>query len=324
MRSIDELTDAGIAALRGALARDGEASSPVAVVVDRAVADPLEDALSSSEASVHPVHVRHDDLTVERMPYLLWLSDERRAERLLNRTVRLAMEEALGNVGQPRQTRSVCGWIEVAPSGSAQPGEGLDGHALAALIANASVARSPSGERRLLRYIDPRVLARLGALARPGQLRHLLGPVAAWHFAGPDLSLRTLRVPLQAKPEGGFDAEQWATLGRMAWVNELLPQAAGWGLDCSSDALALAIDAQLARAQAVGLRTDTDCMTFATCALCVHERFDEHPAFAQALAHSRSTGQSFADAAAALDETTLETIADGRWLSSQGRKAHHG
>ena len=323
MRSIDELTDAGIAALRAALAR-GDASSPVAVIIDRAVTDPLEDVLPSDEASMHVVHIRHDDLAAERMPYLLWLNDERRAERLLNRTVRLAMEEALGNVGQARQVRSVCGWIEVAPAESLQPAEGGEGHALAAGIANASVARSPSGERRLLRYIDPRVLARLSALARPGQLRHLLGPVAAWHFVGPDLSLRTLRVPLQAKPEVGFDAAQWAALGRMAWVNELVPQAAGWGLERTGEDLVLALDAQLARAQAAGLRTDTDCMTFATCALCVHERFDEHPAFAQALANSRSTGQSFADAAAALDETTLETIADGRWLSSQGRNAHHG
>lgn len=323
MRSIDELTDAAIGALRTALAR-GEAASPVAVLIDRALADPLEEALPSNNATAHVVHIRHDDLTVERMPYLLWMDDERRAERLLNRTVRLAVEEALANVGQARQMRSICAWIEISPTQAAQPESAIGGATLAALIANVCVARSPSGERRLLRYFDPRVLARLGALMRPGQLRHLLGPVAAWHFVGPDLSLRTLRVPLQTNAEAGFDAGQWAVLARTAWVNELLPQAAGWGLDRTGDALALAIDAQLARAQAAGLRTDTDCMTFATCAFCVHERFDEHPAFAQALANSRSTGQSFADAAAALDEATLETIADGRWLSSQGRKAHHG
>lgn len=322
MRSIDDLIDDAIMALRAALARGEDDSSPVAVLIDRALADPLEKVLSSNDnATVHVVRIQHDDLTVDRMPYLLLMNDERRAERLLNHTVRLAMTEAVANVNQARQMRSICAWIEVAPV-QAEPM--VDGAMLAALIAHACVARSPSGERRLLRYFDPRVLARLGALLRPGQLRQLLGPVAAWHFVGPDLSVRTLRVPLQAKAEAGFDAGQWDVLARTAWVNELLPQAAGWGLDRTGDALVQTIDAQLARAQAAGLRTDTDCMTFATCALCVHERFDEHPVFAQALANTRSTGQSFADAAAALDETTLETIADGRWLSSQGGKAHHG
>lgn len=321
MPSVDELADLAILSLRRATVRDG-VSVPVMVLIDRAVADPFEEATNLDEATRQVVRIAHDDLSEDKLPYLLCLSTPERSERLLNATVRLAVQEAQANLRSSRQIRSVCAWIQLQDSAEAAAQK--DGLALAMHVARASVARSPEGERRLFRYFDPRVLERLEAVARPGQWAHLLGRSATWHYLGRDLSLRTVRSPASAEGEASFDAPQWARLARIGWVNELLPQAAEWGLSGPATEVAERIDAQLARAQGRGLLTDTDCMTFATCAFCVHPRFDEHPVFARALAAAGRGELSFADAAASLDEQQLEDVAAGVWLADSPRSHRHG
>jgi hypothetical protein len=177
------------------------------------------------------------------------------------------------------------------------------------------------GKRCLLRWFDPRVLELIRLWLRPDQISALLGPVKAWMFIDGAGRLQVLTPEVKndwAEPK--IDAPQWAKLRRAGLINQLLPLASQWGAPAADKReIVSLLDHILARSEAQGLSSEADAMVFVSCALNVHSRFDEHPAFAALLSGAKGGGAPFSESAAALGESVLEEVAAGRWLDSQRR-----
>jgi hypothetical protein len=310
LSSVDTQIEVAIRSLRNVVAQ--QPTAELAVLIDPVVVNPFSDTQFDQQIASYRLPIRYEDLSNENLPYLLWVPDETRHERFINLSVRVAIQEAFENRHSGNQARSVCGWLL-----GMHPGNAVNAtmpKSVAQHLGKQAIARRPeTGERCLFRFFDPRVMETLALISTQEQLATVLGPIRTWCFVDNELAFRSIEVQAESQTSHlSFDADQWARLSRLEWVNQLLPRAADWGITGSRLDNSKRIDAALARAQACGLATDSDCFAYAACYFCVHPRFDEHPRFVAILRDSQLVG--FSDHVAALGEAVLDEVAAGTWL----------
>jgi hypothetical protein len=272
---------------------------------------PLPEVL---KGRVSRARINYQDLASAQQPWCVGIDDEEHCERFVNETIHDAIRQQ-----QEDCPRTVCGWMipSEALLGSQQRFESR----FAAGLSATAVQVDEHGKRCLLRWFDPRVLELIRLWLRSDQTSALLGPVRAWMFIDGAGRLQVLTPEVRndwAAPR--IDAPQWAKLRRAGLINQLLPLASQWGVPAADKReIVTLLDHALARSEAQGLSSEADAMVFVSCALNVHSRFDEHPAFAALLSRAKGGGAPFSESAAALNESVLEEVAAGRWLDSQRR-----
>lgn len=118
------------------------------VLVDPILHDPFADDISVER---HVVPIRYRDLEQSRRPYLLIPQETDRLDRLLTQTVQIAWGES--RCTRRPVTRSVSAWFfDTRPI-----------RQVAQQLAIAAVIKGHAGEKRLLRFWDPRVLPEMAA-----------------------------------------------------------------------------------------------------------------------------------------------------------------
>jgi Domain of unknown function (DUF4123) len=309
--SADEI----VISLRGAIT-----DARVSLFLDPTLFDPIrehedfatefEDAARLGAAQVVPLPHIHDNFAKSRHPYLIYISNEEKAERLLNASARLAAAETLGQLGSQHHARSVCGWI----TGYRQPQE------TARALSKAARVIKPNGQRWYLRYWDPRVLWHLPRVLPQAARARLAGQLGNWYFVSPETN-QFCSAPSAspyssdsdaAAPESlQFDDKTWNCLCRVGPVNAVIALAQSWGHTVSG-ALANDIDQSMLRCAQLGFPSDDDMITFAACALTSHARFDEHPEVRHRLDSSPSVAQAIGD----FDEPFWQNLQRGDWLNT--------
>lgn len=233
-------------------------------------------------------------------PHLFLL--DQASDELLEASLRCAgAAEDLHDVVTPNP--AICGWLLARGVPSDVPR-----HLVAAMQ-----QRNAKFEPVLLRYYDPRALARLNRILDDEQRQQLLGPIEHW-FA---LDRFGKLGDLQTQPPAPYisstlkaTAEQWASIERIEAFNQsaaLLEQVNGNPIPVEKEA---ELDAALSRSAATGLSAIDDAITFALYSLTVGPRFDQHPSVAAALASTRSGHGRLADALESLPEHVWIEISD--------------
>ncbi|MFN7695794.1 MAG: DUF4123 domain-containing protein [Burkholderiales bacterium] len=291
------------------------------LALDGALADAYLPLKDQGKASKQRLPYIHDNFDPAVQPYVLHISNQVDAERLVSTSLRLACEEA--SAQHTPDARTVCGWL-VTDRGA------LDvAHWLAA---QAKLIR-PDNEAWYLRFWDPRVIWHLPRVLAPAHLARLQPALSAWHFVDASLQLRCAMplggrapsaqsVPL-ATPNGALfepvqhlDAATWLRLQRIEAVNRVYAAFADAPL-APNDETAHRIEHQLERSAASGFAGIDDAVTFACAAMASHPRFSEHPAVAAALAASPSVAAAFGD----FDDTFWAKLREGSWLEQPAFRA---
>jgi hypothetical protein len=294
-----ELVEATLIQLRARMNREPEQAA--ALLVDPALHDPFDQLAEDSAVQRVQLPMRFRDLDAAHCPYLIWISQERLAERVVSRSVSLAIAEALGTV-QPQGRRTVCAWL--IPQRDVTPRE------LARALGAQAVLRDPGGRPRLVRYYDPRVADHLPRILGMRHLWRWLAGVDEWHRVAADGQLDSwLRPAAQASdPAAVVAADFWPMLERVGTINKLLSQSQSWPISDRQD-LPVRLDRALQRATDCGLTAEQDQMVFAACAFTIREGFEFDPAVRQILSECRGGSMRFADAMSALNEEQLDAIA---------------
>lgn len=311
-----EVTDRAIRDLRAAMQATG--SSTVSVLIDPTIVDPLAhdpcvlEALERAAVCRVDLPRMHDDIDSDATPYLLHVSDEPSAERVVNATLALAASEAveaLEGIDRANHGRSVCAWI----LGESPP------RSLANRLADAARVIRPDGLPWVLRYWDPRVLWHLPRVMPPilwSNLQHQLGQ---WWALDSLNRLVSYSAPAgSARPEDAtsmhIESPVWDRLARIGWTNTVLNLAFGWGVMPTAHN-ANRVERLIARCSSLGFASEQDALVFAACGLTSHDRFDEHPKVAAALTQSQADGGSVQSAISSFNEDFWSEIASSRWVN---------
>lgn len=297
-------------------------STTVFVFIDPTIADPtaqdpcvLEALAGGTVARVELPRI-HDDIDPDLAPYLIHVSDEPRAERVVNATFALAASEALNGVDRDDNGRSVCAWL----IGDWPP------RALADRLAAAARIVRPDGLPWALRYWDPRVVWHLPSVIPPMLWHKLQKTLGEWWTLDAFNQLVTYSAPVSvaglAPPEAlasmRIEPPVWDRLARIGWTNSVLRLAGGWGVIPTAQN-ADRVERLIARCESLGFTSEQDVMVFAACGLTSHDRFDEHPQVAAALKQSHADGQSVQSAIASFNEEFWSEIASSRWRDEASR-----
>ncbi|MGH8055388.1 MAG: DUF4123 domain-containing protein [Stenotrophomonas sp.] len=147
-----------------------------------------------------------------------------------------------------------------------------------------------------LRFHDPRVFARLSWLLNDVQLRRLFGPITAWAWFDVwadnwHICQRPTRVE-NAMP-GRLEAEQWAALQRLPYLNRCLKQIKQ-DEQISGDyhSLAKRLDTALHEAWSLGLKDRDDACLYALCIERNGPRWPEVPRIREAIRQAEQGQQS--------------------------------
>jgi hypothetical protein len=274
----------------------------VAVFIDPVLGDAVLDVdgvmngLSSGEVRRIKLPPIHEDIDPERSPYLLFMADEERAERVLNATVRHAAQEAVGAPSALGASRSVCGWVVGEP----------DARDLAHRLADAAQVLRPDGTRWPLRFWDPRVLWHLPNTLSPHDWRQLQNAIGAWHALDPSHTLVAYApsspAPTQRRSAPlKFDEPGWASLERIGTINVALATAREWGV-IPTQGNAERVRRLLQVCEGFGFHGERDGLAFVACGLTSHDRFYEDERVDQALRRASASGEGVVSALSAFDD----------------------
>lgn len=294
---------------------------PMALLIDPTLADPLSEshdfqtALAKGTARREPLRNLHPDIYPDRVPYVVHLSSEAQAERLITASLKLAMDEARGQLGDDYRGRSVCAWVASVDNAE---------QFVRQVVSVARVVR-PDGLAWPLRLWDPRVLWHLPRVLPPDAWTAMQSALGAWYTLVPsgevelfgELSAQGEKMPQsELPPPYRFDAATWAALERIGGVNKVLSISADWGV-LPTEAQARRIDQLLQRCNAWGFDSEQDALAFAACGLTSHERFDEHPQVQAALQGASREKRTLVSALDAFDDEFWQALSSGQWLGAK-------
>ena len=297
--------------------------TPMALLIDPTLADPLSEspdfqtALSTGIAKRVPLRNLHPDMDPDRVPYVVHLPSEAQAERLITASLKLAMDEATGQLGYDYRGRSVCAWVARVDNAE---------QFVRQVVSVARVVR-PDGSPWPLRLWDPRVLWHLPRVLPLDAWTSMQFALGAWYTLAPsgDIELFGKSIvegqgtsPSELPPPYRFNASTWAALERIGSVNKVLAISGDWDV-LPTEAQARRIDQLLQRCNALGFDTEQDALAFAACGLTSHERFDEHPQVQAAVHAASREKRTFVSALDAFDDEFWQALSSGLWLASDIR-----
>lgn len=325
MNTTESKLNAAVDLSIAALYKAAQSAIGVAILIDPALADPLQPHIE--ELGLEPLRLRiaTRQVDTDKLPYLVWIADASRAERLINTSIRIAVAERLSpDPDWPAGMRSVCAWF-VSPALTSES----DAKALARRLATQGIQTDADGGRHYFRFFDPRIAGHLPRILEPAQRQELgritgngwlgmdeHGELQALLLAGPDAPQSNTITPLTGLPEVPplkLTPGQWQNFVVLGWRNRIGQALVDWDLKRTPTPDALM---EIAR-RAVGhkLTSEMDALTFAYYALTTHPLFDRHPHIASALQEHATTAEPvFADRLNQKDEDFWHTVSAGAWL----------
>lgn len=167
----------------------------------------------------------------------------------------------------------------------------------------------PQGSRALLRSYDPRVFIQLQWMLKPGKLKELFGPITRWtiYLEG---GWHTYYPPdVDDSIHYKFDVKQAEQLARIGHINQVLDKLP---VPYKHDRISTSkkTDALLLRAKAHNLMREEEQIAFALHGMTIHSDFDSHPQVKRMIDEIDHGEQTYCDAAALLDATIWQKIAD--------------
>lgn len=252
------------------------------VLVDTALHDPLDLEPARSKAVTLPIS--YAGLPTDRRPYIAPLGDIGR-DLSLDKSLGVAIEQALREEDQREFGRSVCGWVA-----SHAPPE-----ILAKRLAERSIM-TVAYQRRLFRYWDPRVLDLLSWILTSNQREDFFSCVSGWWWLGRDMKLESV-ISVESD-------SRWSS--QVALDNEQLPlltlaESTNRTLDVLQDMNHVPCTPRLQQcvAKAVtkaletwGLDTQEEQIRYALFAVLIGLEFDEHPLVREAMLNARRESKS--------------------------------
>lgn len=295
--------------------------TPMALLIDPTLADPLSETLdlqtafATGMAKRLPLRNLHPDIDPDRVPYLVHVPSEAQAERLITASLKLAMDEATGRLGEDYRGRSVCAWVARVDNAE---------QFVRQVVSVARVLR-PDGSAWPLRVWDPRVVWHLPRVLPQDAWTAMQSALGAWYTLAPsgevelfgEFSVQGEKMPpSELPPPYRFNAATWAALERIGSVNKVLSVSADWGVLPTEDQ-ARRIDQLLQRCNALGFDSEQDALAFAACGLTSHERFDEHPQVQAAVQAASREMRTFVSALDAFDDEFWQALSSGQWLAAK-------
>ena len=273
-----------IAGLRAVL--DMRPSRRVLLLCDSTLADPLADEIATAGLARRAVDLISQGASAPPL-YLAEVPDEIRYERLVNASIRLAVDEAMRPAPAIKRARSMSAWLatDLPLAEVAQR-----------LILRARL-RDAQGRMRILRFWDPRTTQFQSEL--------YAGCVPASWIAGAAWMCIDGFARWQALPDtpGPMQAAtpDWPRLSRLGQVNAVLQRLNAGGLDYGSSALE-PIRRALDVASASGINDDEDAALFASWRVRLDAPLERAPSFAELLREIQEEGGRLRNAAEDMDD----------------------
>ena len=281
---VDAAVEQAIAGLRAVL--DARPSRRVLLLCDSTLADPLADDIARAGLQRRSVDLLSQGASAPPL-YLAEVPDEIADERLVNASIRLAVDEAMQPAPAIKRARSMSAWLatDLPLAEVAQR-----------LILRARL-RDAQGRMRILRFWDPRTTqfqSELYAGCAPaswiaGATWMSIDGFARWQ-ALPDLP-----GPMQtATPD-------WPRLARLGQVNAVLQRLNAGGLTVGPAALE-PIRRALDAAADCGIKDDEDAALFAAWRVRLDAPLERAPSFAALLREVQEEGGRLRSAVEDMDD----------------------
>ncbi|MEN4922163.1 hypothetical protein ABE485_26090 [Achromobacter spanius] len=280
-----------IAGLRAVL--DGRADRRVLLLCDSTLADPLADAIASAGLPRCEVDLISQGASAPPL-YLAEVPDEVRHERLVNASLRLAVDEAVRPAPAARRARSMSAWLATD----------LPLAEVARRLIQRARLRDTQGRVRILRFWDPRTTqfqSELYAGTAPASWI----PGAAWMSVdgfGRWQMLPDARGPMQTV------TPDWPRLARLGRVNAVLQRLNADGLRYGASALE-PVRRALDAGAACGIDDDEDVALFAAWRVRLAAPLERAPSFAALLREVREEGGRLYRAAEDMDDEDWQAFA---------------
>lgn len=243
--SEDQMVEAAVMALRGALAEQG--AYRLVLVCDPTIGDPLRSEIEEAKLPIWRIQIPKS-LAVADAPYLVEIEDERKTEGFVNASLRLAVEQALRPALPTKRVRSVCAWLftqETLPQ-------------LAHAFSQRMRLRDPSGASKVLRFWDPRVTQHVAEIF-PRIPAQSWMPGSAWGYI--DAFGRWELLPAGEPDDVPFYPEGGA-VSHVSLLNQVQQFLTADGTRYSPEVL-VKIKEALQQSRSLGLIRDEDLVHFA-------------------------------------------------------------
>ncbi|MGE6920029.1 hypothetical protein [Achromobacter kerstersii] len=287
----EDSVERAIAGLRAVL--DGRANRRVLLLCDSTLADPLAEDIATAGLVRRDVDLISQGASAPPL-YLAEVPDEIRYERLINASIRLAVDEAMRAAPAARRPRSMSAWLatDLPLAEVAQR-----------LILRARL-RDAQGRVRILRFWDPRTTQYQSELYA-GTVPASWIPGVTWMSV--DGFARWQVLPDTPGPMQTVTPE-WPRLARLGRINAVLQRLNAGGLRWGPsvlDAVRRALDA----GAACGIDDDEDVALFAAWRVRLDAPLEQAPSFAALLREVREEGGQLRNAAQDMDDEDWERFA---------------
>lgn len=281
-QAIDGRVEAAIAGLRAAL--DARPSRRVLLLCDATLADPMAGDIARAGLARRMLDLQSQGATPPPL-YLAEVPDEMRFERLINASLRAAIEEATRPAPSARRPRSMSAWLATD----------LPLAEVAARLERRAQLRDTQGRLRVLRFWDPRSTQHLAELY-PGVPASSWIAGAAWMFVDAYADWHYL-------PDAGGHSSlpAWDKLEALSRANAVVQRLNADGLCCGRGVLEPVRNA-LNAARSVGLVREDDQILFAAWRVRLAAPIEQAPGFAALLREIEEEGGSLRGAAQDLDD----------------------
>lgn len=291
MARAEDRIERAIAGLRAVL--DGRANRRVLLLCDSTLTDPLADDIASAGLARREVDLISQGATAPPL-YLAEVPDEVRHERLINASIRLAVDEAVRPAPAARRPRSMSAWLATD----------LPLAEVAQRLVRRARLRDAQGRVRILRFWDPRTTQYQSELYA-GTVPASWIPGVTWMSV--DGFARWQVLPDTPGPMQSVTPE-WPRLARLGRINAVLQRLNADGLCCGPsvlDAVRRALDA----GAACGIDDDEDVALFAAWRVRLDAPLEQAPSLAALLREVREEGGRLRSAAEDMDDEDWQRFA---------------
>lgn len=287
----EDCVERAIAGLRAVL--DGRANRRVLLLCDSTLADPLAGDIAAAGLARREVDLISQGATAPPL-YLAEVPDEIRHERLINTSIRVAVDEAMRPAPAARRPRSLAAWLATD----------LPLAEVARRLVLRARLRDAQGRVRILRFWDPRTTQYQSELYAgtvpaswiPGVTWMTIDGFARWQVL-PDVP-----GPMQTV------TPDWPRLARLGRINAVLQRLNANGL-CVGPSVLGAVRHALDAAVDCGIDDDEDAALFAAWRVRLDAPLERAPSFVTLLREVHEEGGRLRNAAQDMDDEDWQRFA---------------
>lgn len=293
--------DEAMSRLREALA--AQSGCALRILVDPALADPVMPLYEEAGLRARRLSVPYGDVSAEIKPYVVTVDDIDAHESFVKETVSLAVRESLIARNEWPAARSVCAWLVMDDD---------DARALPYIFSLRALLLRPGhpGDRRLLRFWDPRVLPQLARIVGKSAWTCWVPAHATWLYIdswGRMASYRFVKPEVAATQSWQPGERAWLALERVAEINHCLVMS-GKLYQVASERVVDCFERLLLRASQLGCSRALDRATYAVLVDSMQLALEQHPRIAAMLARVRQEDVQLPDLLSVLEAEDWDGI----------------